>query len=226
MKSTGYPTANVGQVPCAPANFRRQDHRDPALPRLTHLEVKKVVVDLNSLECDNCPAKPWKDRQLCKITKWESIRKRIADSLPTINLYLLGESIPYNRFVYDEDSDYSANGLRYYLRAELIGSHSDDKLYEYLKQRGILLVDCALCPLHKLKSNKKKRRDAATLCLKRNTLPYLEINISAPVITIFPSGCGFACGSMPQVERRIAARFQFTRLAGLKNTIERLLTAM
>jgi hypothetical protein len=183
-----------------------------------------VVTDLASLEFSSCPAKTWRDRQLAKIRRWESIREKIAKSLVTINLFLLGESIPFGRFLYDRDSDYSENGLRFHLRNELIGNNNDDALCDYLKRNGILFVDCALCPLHKLKS-KKQRRDAATLCLKRNTIHYLKLNHRAPIITIFPSQCGFVPESLPQIERRVEDRFQFKKLSGLKDTIERLLTS-
>ncbi|MEK0336985.1 MAG: hypothetical protein QQN41_06070, partial [Nitrosopumilus sp.] len=178
-----------------------------------------MIIKLDNLKCEDCPALGWIDRQLPKISKWDIIREKIAKNIPSINLYLLGESMPYSRFIYDKHTDYSRNGLRFNLREELVGNGSDDDLFDYLRQKGILFVDCALCPLHKLNSLTDKIL-AATFCLQRNNLPYLHLNSDAPIITIFPYRRGYAQNSIPEVDKRVVARFQFIKLTGLKDVIE------
>jgi hypothetical protein len=105
------------------------------------------------------------------------------------------------------------------LRFELVPSGSDEDLFNYMHEKGILLVDCALCPLHKLSDNTDKIL-AATLCLKYNTKPYLNLNKTAPIITIFPYQRGFATNTFPEIEKRIINKFHFSRLSGLKSFIE------
>jgi len=177
------------------------------------------MVDLTSLNCENCPALYLRDKQLPKIARCEALRDKEFRSLKEIKLYLLGESIPANRFFYNRDSDYSTDGLRFWLRKELVGDGTEEELFDYLREKGILLVDCAICPLHTLKEIGDKIL-AATLCLQRNTLGYLSLNPQAPIITIFPSGRGFAKDSLPEVNKRVVCHFQFTKLAGLKKVIE------
>src|SRR5258706_4838593 len=137
-----------------------------------------MIVDLKNLNCEDCPALYLRDKQLAKINRWETIREEVTLSIEKINLYLLGESIPANRFFYDKSTDYSMDGLRYFMRLELADGGSDDQLFAYLKDNGILLVDCALCPLHRLKEQNDKIL-GATFCLQRNTMGYLRLNPKA-----------------------------------------------
>jgi len=171
---------------------------------------------IDKLNCTDCPAHNLKDRQC--ILQRESLRDGIAKLLPKINLYLLCESLPRNRFFYDETSNYLNGGLRYNLRRELVGSGSDRDLFRYLSKQGIILVDCALCPLFKLE-NKTERRYAATLCLQNNTFPYLDLNPGAPIITIFPAHCGFLQRPLESIKERIIGNFRFSKLRGLKKLI-------
>jgi hypothetical protein len=182
-----------------------------------------MIIDLKNLKCENCPALHLRAEQLPKITRWETLREQIALSIKKIDLYLLGESIPANRFFYDKDSGYMSNGLRFFLRKELVDGGSEDLLFEYLRQKAILLVDCAICPLYRLKEQGDKVL-AATFCLQKNTMSYLNLNPKAPIITIFPFGRGFTPESMPELSKRVINHFKFPtearHLSGLKKEIE------
>ena len=169
----------------------------------------------------------------------EDLRQRECNEIlrrhGRIRLYILTESIPRTRFVYDEQSNYcihsARQGLRTRLCEELINAEcpSDicncsqcpnlNKLLNYLRDKGILIVDCALCPLHSL-SNRTNRRHAATQCLNNNTMAYLNVTQNAPIITIFPRNCGFLRSQQPNVQSRVVRRFNFSYLRGLMDAIQ------
>ena len=95
---------------------------------------------------------------------------------------------------------------------------------EHLRSRGILIVDCDLCPLHKIPRT-KIRVKAAVNCLKNNNIRHLEISRDAPVIAILPKNVKSSLiknlkESLPETGSRIVKDFQFTRLQGLKSAIE------
>ena len=208
-------------------------------------------IDLQSVDCRGCPAQRLKagrgygSSQNMSWRGWveycESLRRAeceaIVETRGGVKLYILAESIPRTRFVYDRRSNYherhARKGLRTWLCKELLGvscppdiGHCSqcphlDRLLELLRCKGILIVDCALCPLHRL--DKKDRRRAATLCLQNNTKRYLDIAPNAPIITVFPAGCGFLRRQLPNVQRRVVREFAFENLSGLKSTIEQIL---
>ena len=181
-----------------------------------------MILNIEKFNCTSCPALYLKDSRIDKLKIWEKMRENAISSINQINIFLLGESIPNKRFFYDKQSDYSKDGLRFLLRQELINDDSDEKLFGYMRTNGIVLTDCAVCPLHKLNENNDKIL-AATFCLSRNTKLYLSLNPNAPIITIFPYKRGFDKNSLPDIGKRIVANFQFTNLNGLKKTIEKLL---
>ncbi len=126
--------------------------------------------------CQSCPAVNLKNlknyghtsKAFPRGTNWEfwvnyceNLRKneciRILDLHGEIKLYLLTESIPHGRFIYDTDSNYHRHssirpGLRTNLCEELIDAncpsninHCSDcphlnRLLEYLRRKGILLL--------------------------------------------------------------------------------------
>jgi len=171
------------------------------------------------LKCDGCPALPLRTKdQLHRIKQWEKLRTKEIETMIEIKLYLLCESIPANRFFYDLDSEYDNGGLRYNLKEEL-ELDSDYDVLEYFSQNGIVLADCALCPLHQLDSNTEKRH-AATFCLKNNTYKILDINPNAPIVTIFPKHRGYLKTDFPEIEKRKVDEFSFNNLYGLKAVID------
>lgn len=181
-----------------------------------------MILDVENFNCNTCPALYLKSKQIEQIKCWESIREEAIRAINSINIYLLGESIPEKRFFYDKNTDYSHDGLRYYVRKELVKNGTDEELFGYMTRNGIVLVDCAVCPLYKIKQD-NDRVIAATFCLARNTQQYLKMNSEAPIITIFPLKGGFAKNSLLQIEKRIVGKFQFTRLNGLKALVENVL---
>jgi len=211
-------------------------------PNCQNCEAEKYGLK-NSKECGpqkNMTWKEWVDH--CEKLREEEAQ-RIAERHGRIKLYILAESIPQKRFVYDRDSDYRKGddrkrGLRKNLCEELLGRclehvkscrecRNFDELMEYLRSRGILIVDCALCPLYRI-SQTKIRVKAAVNCLKNNNIHYLEISRDAPVIAILPRNVKSSLiknlkGSLPETGGRIVRDFQFKCLQGLKSTIERFL---
>jgi len=210
--------------------------------------MKEAKIDFNP-NCQNCEAekyglkdlkygpksmtwKEWVDH--CEKLREEEAQK-IAERHGKIKLYILAESIPQNRFVYDRDSDYRKGGLRKNLCKELLGGcpksvkscrecRNFDELMEHLRSRGILIVDCDLCPLHKIPRT-KIRVKAAVNCLKNNNIRHLEISRDAPVIAILPDKVKSSLiknlkESLPEIGIRIVKDFQFTHLEGLKRVIE------
>jgi len=163
---------------------------------------------------------------------------KILEKYGKIRLYILdilAESIPYSRFVYDPQSNYKAGReLRKKLCQELLNvrcpqnvKHCNqcphfNQLLDYLRNKGILIVDCALCPLYRL-NNYRGRRLAATLCLNHNTIAYLNVTPNAPIITIFPHHCGFLRRKKPYIQQRVVRQFNFSSLNGLKDAIEEIL---
>lgn len=200
--------------------------------------IDRPVIDLQKIRCDDCPARHLKGKacygpqanlswldwaKYCESLREEEA-KRIIKNHGTIKLYILTESIPCRRFIYDPDSQYPKGGLRYNLCKELLGTHEDCRmqLINYLQQKGVLIVDCALCSLHRL-GKKSDRRQAATICLNNNTERYLNINPDAPIMAIFPRNCGFLRTRKQHIEKRIVKRFGFKNVRGLKIAIEGIL---
>ena len=179
------------------------------------------MIDVENLDCEGCPAEKQNLRDQEKIERNESLRLSEIESIGQIRLILLCESPPNKRFIYDRDSDYSTTGLRPSLRRELVGDGSDEHLFDYLRRKSIIVVDCALCPIHGLE-NKKDRRSAATVCLERHTHEYLDRYPDAPIITILPIKCGFRKRELPAIKKRVREHFEFSDLDGLEAAINSL----
>ena len=175
----------------------------------------------SEFKCDGCPAIGLKSDkgQFLKIKQWEKMREKAIDEIAQIKLYLLCESIPADRFFYDLDRDYENRGLRFNIKEELELDSDQDVLW-YFRKWGIVLADCALCPLFQLESNAAKKH-AASLCLRNNTIHILNINPEAPIITIFPTHRGYLKNEFPEVDKRKVEEFSFNDLSGLKVSIER-----
>jgi len=177
-----------------------------------------MIIDTDNLFCEGCPALGLRDKKWIK--HCESLREKQIDSTFLVGMFLLCESIPKKRFVYDLKTDYNNDGLRYNLRRELVNGENDIDLLQYLRDNFVLIIDCAFCPLYKLES-KKDRRLAATLCLERHNHKYLDLNPSAPIITIFPKKVGFLKRKLPDLATRVKHSFRFNDVRGLKKEIEK-----
>ena len=176
---------------------------------------------INELKCDGCPAFYLRTKdQLRKIKQWEKLRENAIEAIGMIRLYILCESIPANRFFYDLDTVYENKGLRFNIKEEL-ELKSDKDVLRYFDRKGIVLIDCALCPLHRLTSQLTKQT-AASICLKNNNYNFLLKNPEAPIVTIFPKNRGYSPIEFPLLEARKKAEFPFTDLTGLRQVIEEL----
>ena len=177
-------------------------------------------IDIDSLNCGDCPALHL--RIFERIRAVEEMRLDAYCGLEASpRLILLCESPPKNRFVYDLSTEYSSSGLRANLRKELVPKGDDESLFDFLNERGIWIVDAALCPLHML-DDKTQRRHAATICLQRHTHVYLENLQHVHIVSIFPSRCGILKNQLPSIVDRIKTSFGFSNLNGLKEIIDQL----
>lgn len=178
------------------------------------------IMKINELNCEGCPAIDLRTKdQLRKIKQWGRLKEKAIDSIDQIRLYILCESIPKDRFFYDLDTDYEKKGLRFNIKEEL-GLEFDQAVLNYFTRKGIVLTDCALCPLFLLDSNVEKRH-AASFCLRNNTFSILTINPEVPIVTIFPTHRGYLKNDFPEIERRKVDEFLFNDLTGLKQVIEK-----
>lgn len=177
-----------------------------------------MLIDLSDLNCDGCPARHLLDTT--RIKQVEDMRHRALQRLPrgTADLILLCESPPAQGFIYDRSS---SSSLRGNLRSELAGNGGDDALFDFMDDHGIWVVDCALCPLHRLNMY-SHRRHAATICLQRHIAAYLNAMPHAEVKAIFPKNCGFLKKQLPSIAKRITKYFRFSDLKGLKENVDQL----
>lgn len=180
------------------------------------------MIKLDDLICNECPAFPLREMYFKHFSCCEKIREQQIFSIDEIKLFLLGESIPADRFIYDLGSDYSRKGLRFHLKREL-KIFDDQKVIEFLRSQGILICDCALCPLHKIGYSKKdltNRNIAATICLENNTKNIFENNSSVPIITFFSKDRGFNESNFPEIKMNIIKRLPFNLTGLIKVLIE------
>ncbi|MBP7678786.1 MAG: hypothetical protein KA096_00010 [Bacteroidales bacterium] len=169
------------------------------------------------LKCSRCPAfylltEPRK----IQIENWEYRRDKYIDRINKVKLILLGESMPAGRYFYDLSSDYDIGGLRFTLKQEFNKSELPDGLFlESLVRKGIILFDCALCPLHKM-SNNTLRREAATYCFLTINIEHMLSYPKITYVTIFPSHLGFKRNEIPvEILIREKCRYSFSDQAGL-----------
>lgn len=142
-----------------------------------------------------------------------------------VRLILLGESMPADRYFYDLNTEYGNRGLRYTLKKEFDILEIDDGLFlESFCKKGIVIFDCALCPLHCLDNNAQKRQ-AATHCFLYYNIEYLNRYPDAPIATIFPKNRGFLKSEIPkEILSRIKDRFRFSDQTGLRELYEAMKT--
>ncbi len=174
------------------------------------------MININNLNCASCPAIHLRDLQ--RIEKVERMRWQALERLKdkTACIILLCESTPAHAFVYDPDTN---SNLRKNLREELAHGGSDDDLFHYMNSHRIWIVDCALCPVHLLESNTDKR-SAATICLDRHNVAYLQEQKKAKLVTIFPAHRGFKKRTLPGIDQRVIKSYTFSNLVGLKELVE------
>jgi len=170
-------------------------------------------------KCHKCPAYHLlTDERKEQIERWEYKRQQTIDRIKKIRLILIGESMPANRYFYDPESDYENGGMRYNIKEEFGQLELSDSLFmESLRRKGVVLYDCALCPLHKLDNNVDKRQ-AATYCFLAYNKNFVEENSDIPIATIFPSRRGWLKNEIPEsIKSRVVKEFSFSNIKGLKD---------
>jgi len=151
------------------------------------------------------------------VERWEERRSNYIKKIKTVKLILLGESIPNSRYFYDVNSEYNTEGLRYTMKKEFSKTNiSDSEFLLFLSRKGIILYDCALCPLHKLDDN-TARRHAATYCFLTITNKELQKHSHLiPIATAFPKKKGLLISKISEnINARIKQSYPFSSQKGL-----------
>lgn len=177
----------------------------------------------NYSKCQKCPAfHLLSDNRKQQLELWESKRDNYIKRMKKVRLILLGESIPANRYFYDVNSNYEGRGLRYTLKEEFNKLELTDEMFlESMVRKGIILYDCALCPLHRIE-DKLIRQEAATYCFLTINIHHLINYPSTPYATIFPTQLGFLRTKIPsQIKEREIGRFIFLDQTGLNQLFEK-----
>jgi len=180
------------------------------------------IVDLGKLDCSGCPALVLRDECLEWIRHCEELRESELSRMESVKYFILAESIPYRNFIYDLNT---RSRLRSNLMREFnVGSPQE--LLNFLREKGVLIVDLALCPLHRLnkiygKKAKSLRRRAATFCFEKHTYKYVELHPEAKIVLVVPSRCGLLKRSKAynMIKDKIVAEFKFSRIDGLREII-------
>ena len=173
-------------------------------------------------KCLKCPAfHLLSEERKQKVDKWEYKRDKYIERMKSIKLILLGESMPANRYFYDINTDYENRGLRYSMKKEFNKLEISDSLFlESMVRKGIVLFDCALCPIY-LIDNNTLRRKAATHCFMSINHVYLRKYPEVPIVTIFPAKMGFLKTEIPvEIISRVKGEFSFSDQTGLNQLYE------
>lgn len=183
-------------------------------------------------KCLKCPAYHLlTNERKSLIERWEGRRERYLSRTKKVRLILLGESMPASRYFYDIETDYEDGGLRYTLKKEFSKLELDDSQFLMsMARKGIVLFDCALCPLHIFRKNdlpeiniNKLRRYAATYCFQTITGLELEKYPDVPIVTIFPSNMGWLRNEIPfSVRKQVVGECIFSDQTGLAELYEKI----
>lgn len=175
----------------------------------------------NWSKCLKCPAYHLlDDNRKHRIEIWEGRKEKYVRRIKKLRLILVGESMPANRYFYDINSDYENGGMRINLQKEFDQMEiSESQFLESFTRKGIILHDCALCPLYLLKGHSLAMfRKIATYCFLTHNMDMVTANENVPIATIFPSNRGWLKTEIPwDIRSRINAEFSFSNLTGLKD---------
>jgi hypothetical protein len=91
-----------------------------------------------------------------------------------------------------------------------------------MTRKGIVLFDCALCPLHQLYDNVTKRH-AATYCFLTITNQSIKEFSNIPIATVFPSKRGWLKTEIPyEIRNQVSGEFSFSDQSGLSDLYSQL----
>lgn len=178
------------------------------------------------LKCSPCPASQLlDDKRMALIERWECKRDSYLSRTKNVKLILLGESMPASRYFYDIETDYQDSGLRYSLKKEFGKLElNDSQFLMSMTRKGIVLFDCALCPLHQLYDNATKRH-AATYCFLSITHETISKFTDTPIVTVFPANRGWLKSEIPsEIRYRVQGECTFSDQSGLSDFYKELIT--
>jgi len=176
----------------------------------------------NWSKCLKCPAfYLLDDERKQRIERWEDRKERYVSRIKKLRLILVGESMPATRYFYDINSDYETGGMRFNLQKEFDQMEiSESQFLESFTRKGIILHDCALCPIYLLvkKIRIAVAKEVTSYCFKTHNFDLIIKTPEIPIATIFPVGRGWLKKELPyEIRRRIVAEFSFSDLTGLKD---------
>jgi len=171
---------------------------------------KGVLSDLNCKNCKGLIVKPVGYDS--KINNWRSLQLDEVNRIKTIRLYLLLPFLSPDRFFYDTNTDaWHRNDLK----GIFLKGSTDKEFISYLNEKGIVIVECCFCPLHRfflLGIPFSIMSKVITICFRRHNLYLLKINKSAPIITFFEEQGGFEDKGIPEINNRIIQNFELHHL--------------
>ena len=182
---------------------------------------------LNTINCKGCKGLIVKPTDYdSTIKNWRSMQMDAINNIKTINLYLLLPFLSPDRFFYDLNTDaWHRNDLK---RILLKGSTDQDFL-NFLNDRGIVVVECCFCPLHRffmLGIPFSEIPNVITKCFKRHNLHLLKINKTSPIITLFEESRSFDDKGMPEITDRIIKNFDLHLLERSNKKFRKLLDSI
>jgi hypothetical protein len=169
--------------------------------------------DLKPLNCRNCKGMMVKpDGYDKKIKHWRLLQTDAFNNISTIRLYILLPFLSPDRFFYDTKTDaWNRNDLKQII----LKGATDKEFLSYLNNRGIAIVECCFCPLHRFflhGISLSIMSDVLTTCFKRHQLHLLRINKKTPVITLFEEPGSFVEKGIPEINCRIIQNFELYKL--------------
>lgn len=170
----------------------------------------EVLSAINCRSCKGLLVKP--EGYDTKINYWRSLQLDTINNIKDIRLFILLPFLSPDRFFYDLDTDaWHRNDLK---RILLNGS-TDIEFINYLNNRGIVIVECCFCPLHRFFLHDipfSIMSKVITTCFRRHNLHLLKINKLAPIITLFEEPGCFVDEGVPEIKKRIIKNFELHRL--------------
>ena len=169
--------------------------------------------ELSALNCKSCKGliiKP--DYYDTRIQHWRTLQMEAIKNIKNIRLYLLLPFSSPDRFFYDTETD---AWYRNDLKRILLKGSSDKDFIDYLNNRGIVIVECCFCPLHRFFLHGiplSIMSKVITTCFKRHNLHLLKINKVAPVITLFDEPDSLTDIGIPGIKSRIINNFELYKL--------------
>ena len=172
-------------------------------------------------KCQKCPAfHLLSEERKDKVEMWEYKRDKYIARMKSVKLILLVECMEADRYFYDINTIYEYDGVRYTLKKEFGKLEISDSLFlESMARKGVVLYECALCPLYLIENN-VLRRKAATHCFLTINRFNLDEHPGITVATLFPVGLGYNKKEIPaEIISRVKGEFNDADQTGLSGLL-------